>query len=122
MTRRDWTEMDVSGQPRLLLGQRKSSKKIMVHRVELHQDLFDDLCSIAQGAVAELERGDAKPYSTFASKTGDDYSTWTYRTSTSPRPAPTGGRPRSLRDCFGLGHDHRLRCSSGQDGRGTARR
>lgn len=73
MTGRDWTETDLGGQPRLLLGQRKSSKRIEVHRVELHQDLFDDLRSIAQGAIAELERREAKPYSTFASKTGDDY-------------------------------------------------
>jgi len=73
MTRREWTQMDLSGQPRLLLGQRKSSKKIEVHRIQVHQELFDDLRSIAQGAIAELQRRDAKPYSTFASKTGDDY-------------------------------------------------
>lgn len=73
MTRREWTQMDLSGQPRLLLGQRKSSKKIEVHRIQVHQELFDDLRSIARGAIAELERRDAKPYSTFASKTGDDY-------------------------------------------------
>jgi hypothetical protein len=73
VTTRDWTQTDISGQPRLLLGQRKSSKKIEVHRIQLHQDLFDDLRSIAQSAIAELERRDAKPYSTFASKTGDDY-------------------------------------------------
>lgn len=70
---RDWSETDISGEPRLLLGQRRSSKKIEVHRVQVHQDLFDDLRSIARSAVGELERRDAKPYSTFASKTGDDY-------------------------------------------------
>ncbi len=73
MTERDWTETDLSGQPRLLLGQRKSSKKIDVHRVQVHEDLFEDLRSIARGAIGELARRDAKPYSTFASKTGDDY-------------------------------------------------
>jgi hypothetical protein len=73
VTGRDWTETDLSGDPRLLLGQRKSSKKIEVHQVQLHEDLFGDLRSIAQSAIEELRRRDAKPYSTFASKTGDDY-------------------------------------------------
>lgn len=68
-----WDDVDLAGDPRLLLGQRKSSKRIDVHRVEVHQDLFDDLRSIARDAIAELQRRDAKPYSTFASKTGDDY-------------------------------------------------
>lgn len=73
MTERDWTQTDLSGEPRLLLGQRKSSKKIEVHRVDVHQELFEDLRSIAQTAIAELERRDPKAYSIFASKTGDDY-------------------------------------------------
>lgn len=73
MTDRDWAQTDLSGEPRLLLGERKSSKRIDVHRVELHDDLFGDLRSIAGLAVAEIQRRDAKPYSTFASKTGDDY-------------------------------------------------
>lgn len=68
-----WDGVDLAGQPRLLLGQRKSSKKIEVYRVEVHQELFDDLRSIAQGAIVELQRREAKPYSTFASKTSDDY-------------------------------------------------
>lgn len=73
MTQRDWSAVDLSGDPRLLLGRRKSSKKLAVYRVDVHEDLFDDLRSIAQTAIAELERRDAKPYSTFGSKTGDDY-------------------------------------------------
>lgn len=73
MTKRDWTHTDLSGQPRLLLGQRKSSKRIEVHRVELHEDLFGDLRSIASSAIAEVQRRDPRPYFTFASKTGDDY-------------------------------------------------
>jgi hypothetical protein len=68
-----WDGVDLAGEPRLLLGQRKGSKKIEVHRIEVHQELFEDLRSIAQGAIAELQRREAKPYSTFASKTGDDY-------------------------------------------------
>jgi hypothetical protein len=68
-----WHDVDLAGDPRLLLGQRKSSKRIDVKRIEVHQDLFEDLRSIAQRAVAEIQRRDAKQYSTFASKTGDDY-------------------------------------------------
>lgn len=73
MTQRDWAQTDLSGQPRLLLGERKPSKKVEVHRVELHHELLGDLRAIAQTAVAELERREAKPYSPFAAKTRDDY-------------------------------------------------
>lgn len=73
MTQRDWAQTDVSGQPRLLLGERKPSKKVQVHRVDLHHDLFGDLRAIARSAVVELERREAKPYSPFAAKTSDDY-------------------------------------------------
>jgi hypothetical protein len=73
MTQRDWAQTDVSGQPRLLLGERKPSKKVEVHRVELHHELLGDLRAIAQTAVAELGRREAKPYSPFAAKTSDDY-------------------------------------------------
>jgi hypothetical protein len=70
---RQWDGVDLASEPRLLLGQRKGSKRIEVHRIEVHQELFGDLRSIAQDAIAELQRREAKPFSTFASKTSDDY-------------------------------------------------
>lgn len=69
----DWGVVDVSGDPRLLLGQRKASRRIEVHRVDVHQDLHEDLRSIAQLALDELQQREPKTYSTFASKTSDDY-------------------------------------------------
>lgn len=69
----DWSTTDLSGDPRLLLGRRKSSKKLEVHRVELHEELLEDLRSIADAAISELERRDAKPYAPFGSFTRDDY-------------------------------------------------
>lgn len=69
----NWAQTDISGKLRLLLGQRKSSKQIEAHRVELHEDLFDDLRSIASRAIADIQHRDAKPYFTFATKTSDDY-------------------------------------------------
>lgn len=73
MSERDWSKIDLTGDPRLLLGRRKSSKKLDVHRVDLHEDLFEDLRAIASSALGELVRREAKPYSTFGSATGDDY-------------------------------------------------
>jgi hypothetical protein len=73
MTQRDWAATTLGGEPRLLLGERKSSKKIEVHRVEVHEDLFSDFRAIADKALGELQRRDPKPYSTFASATSDDY-------------------------------------------------
>lgn len=73
MTDRQWNEIDLSGSPRLLLARRKSSKRVEAYRVELHEDLFDDLRSVARTAIHKLERREAKPYSAFAAKSGDDY-------------------------------------------------
>lgn len=39
----EWNGVDLAGEPRFLLGRRKSSKTIEVRRVDVHQDLFDDL-------------------------------------------------------------------------------
>lgn len=73
MSERDWTETQVTGKPRFLLGERNSSKRIGVHRIEVHEDLFEDLRSIAQGALDELQRREPKPYTTFGGMTSDDY-------------------------------------------------
>jgi hypothetical protein len=73
MSHARWSAVDLSSDPRLLLGRRKSSKKIDVHRVDVHQDLFVDLRAIAESAVDELLRREAKPYATFASMSTDDY-------------------------------------------------
>lgn len=73
MSQRDWSKIDLGGHPRLLLGRRKSSKKLDVHRVDLHEELFEDLRAVASAAIGELARREAKPYSTFGAATGDDY-------------------------------------------------
>ena len=73
MSERDWSAVDVTGDPRLLLGRRKSSKKFEVHRVDVHEDLFDELREIAQAALDELSEREPKPYSTFGATTSDDY-------------------------------------------------
>jgi hypothetical protein len=73
MTDRNWADVDLSGTPRLLLGRRPASKRIEVHRVEIHQDLFPALREIAGSALAELEQREPKAYSAFGSMTSDDY-------------------------------------------------
>lgn len=73
MSQRDWSKVDLTGDPRLLLARRKSSKKLDVYRVDLHEDLFGDLRAIGVAALKELARRDAKPYSAFGAATGDDY-------------------------------------------------
>lgn len=70
---KDWTKTNLSGPPRLLLGRRKSSKKIDVHRVEVHENVFEDFRDIAKYTIIELKRRDPKPYSAFAGKDPDDY-------------------------------------------------
>lgn len=68
-----WASMDLSGQPRMLLGRRKSSKRFDVNRVEIHMDLFDEVRSICRSSLAELDSREAKPYFPFATATADDY-------------------------------------------------
>lgn len=73
MSERDWSAVDITGDPRLLLGRRKGSKRFDVHRVDVHEDLFDDLRAIAQEALDQLSEREAKTYSTFGAMTRDDY-------------------------------------------------
>lgn len=68
-----WTDVNLAGDPRLLLGRRTSSKRLKLHGLAVHEDLFDDLRSIAHSALEELDRRDAKPYAEFAHATADDY-------------------------------------------------
>lgn len=68
-----WTNIDLSGDPRMLLGRRTSSKRLDLHRVEVDEDLFEDLRTIAASALAELDRRDPKTYGEFAHATSDDY-------------------------------------------------
>lgn len=68
-----WSDIDLSGDPRMLLGRRTSSKRLELHRVEVDQNLFEDLRAIARSALGELDRRDAKPYSEFGHATSDDY-------------------------------------------------
>jgi hypothetical protein len=69
----DWTNVDLSGDPRMLLGRRTSAKRVDLHRVEVDAGLFEDLRLIAASALEELARRDAKTYSEFGHATSDDY-------------------------------------------------
>lgn len=72
MTERDWQSVNLTGEPRLLLAQRRG-KRIDAYRVDVHQDLFGTLRDIATNAIGELERRDPKAWSPFGAMTGDDY-------------------------------------------------
>jgi hypothetical protein len=69
---RDWQRLNLTGDPRLLLAQRRG-KRIDAYRVEVHQNLFETLRDIATSAVGELERRDPKAWSPFGAMTHDDY-------------------------------------------------
>lgn len=73
MTKLEWQDIDLSGKPRMLLGRRKSSKGFDVNRVDIHNNLFDELRSICRAALSELSRRESKPYFPFATATADDY-------------------------------------------------
>lgn len=69
----NWTDIDLPGDPRMLLGRRTSSKRLDLQHVEVDQNLFEDLRTIARSALEQLDRRDAKPYSEFGHATSDDY-------------------------------------------------
>lgn len=71
---RDWSAVDLeNSDPLMVLGWRKSSKKIVPYRITVHQDLFEDLRVIGRAALGKLERREAKPWAPFGNITSDDY-------------------------------------------------
>jgi len=73
VTRQQWQSLDLGGKPRMLVGRRKSSKRIQANQVELHRDLFDDVRGICQSILGELDRREPMPYAPFGAASGDDY-------------------------------------------------
>lgn len=69
----DWRDVNVDGDPRFVLGWRGGTKKIKAQRVDVGEDLFDELRSIARSALDAIEEREAKPYAPFGAITKDDY-------------------------------------------------
>lgn len=61
-----WTGIDLSADPRLVVGRRPKAKHLEAERVDLHQDTFAVLREIAQAALEKLEATTRRLYEPYA--------------------------------------------------------
>lgn len=61
-----WTDIDLSGDPRLVVGRRSRPKRLEAERVDLHEDTFPVLREIAGAALGSLDGTTPRPYEPFA--------------------------------------------------------
>lgn len=62
----NWTGIDLSGDPRLIVGRRPRPKHLEAERVDVHQDAHPALREIAETAVQELADTQQRVYEPFA--------------------------------------------------------
>ncbi len=61
-----WAQIDLSGDPRLVVGRRPKPKHLEANRVDVHQDAHHDLRQIAEAALQKLAATPRRTYEPFA--------------------------------------------------------